>query len=95
MNKNDIGQRERLTQNRIVALFRDKDKLDYDYLGNWEERSVIATSRRTCCVPFSRSRATIRTLSTGPCSSLSEKRETRARASTTGTELCMNCCGTA
>jgi len=36
MTKNDIGQRERMTQNRIVALFRDK--LHYDYLGNWEER---------------------------------------------------------
>lgn len=33
---NNIGQRERKTQNRIVALFRDK--LHYDYLGNWEER---------------------------------------------------------
>ena len=36
MSKNDIGQRERLTQNRVVALFRDK--LSYTYLGNWEER---------------------------------------------------------
>ena len=36
MNKTDIGQRERLTQNRIVALFRNK--LKYSYLGNWEER---------------------------------------------------------
>jgi type I restriction enzyme R subunit len=38
MKKNDIGQRERLTQNRLVALFRDKAKLDYVYLGNWEDR---------------------------------------------------------
>jgi type I restriction enzyme R subunit len=33
---NKVGQLERKTQNRIVALFRDR--LDYDYLGNWEDR---------------------------------------------------------
>jgi type I restriction enzyme, R subunit len=32
-----VGQKERETQKRIVKLFRDK--LDYDYLGNWEERA--------------------------------------------------------
>ena len=31
-----VGQLERKTQNRLVALFRDR--LRYDYLGNWEER---------------------------------------------------------
>lgn len=31
-----VGQVERKTQNRIVALF--KKHLKYDYLGNWEER---------------------------------------------------------
>ena len=31
-----VGQLERKTQNRTVALFRDQ--LGYDYLGNWEER---------------------------------------------------------
>lgn len=31
-----VGQIERLTQNRIVALLRDE--LGYEYLGNWEER---------------------------------------------------------
>src|SRR5258708_2841717 len=36
MSKNDIGQRERLTQNRVVKLFREK--LGYTYLGNWGER---------------------------------------------------------
>lgn len=32
-----VGQRERLTQNRIVKLFQDE--LKYSYLGNWEDRS--------------------------------------------------------
>src|SRR2546430_16724206 len=31
-----VGQLERKTQNRTVGLFRDR--LGYDYLGNWEER---------------------------------------------------------
>ena len=31
-----IGQIERITQNRVVKLFQNE--LDYDYLGNWEER---------------------------------------------------------
>jgi len=38
MSKSDIGQLERVTQDRIVALFRNTDKLNYAYLGNWEER---------------------------------------------------------
>lgn len=33
---NKIGQLERKTQDRVVALFHDR--LSYDYLGNWEER---------------------------------------------------------
>lgn len=32
----NIGQVERITQNRVIALFRDR--LKYDYAGNWEER---------------------------------------------------------
>ncbi len=31
-----VGQLERRTQDRIVRLFRDR--IGYDYLGNWEER---------------------------------------------------------
>ena len=33
---NTIGQHERITQNRIVKLF--SEQLQYDYLGNWEDR---------------------------------------------------------
>lgn len=29
-----IGERERVTQNRVISLFRDKGKLDYTYIGN-------------------------------------------------------------
>lgn len=32
----NIGQIERITQNRVVKLFRDE--LGYTYLGNWEDR---------------------------------------------------------
>ena len=32
----DVGQRERLTQDRVVELFQKQ--LQYRYLGNWEER---------------------------------------------------------
>ena len=32
----DIGSKERVTQNRVIALFRDE--LGYRYLGNWEDR---------------------------------------------------------
>ncbi len=34
-----VGQLERETQNRIVRLFTDKDKLGYEYLGNWQDRA--------------------------------------------------------
>ena len=36
MEQLDVGQAERVTQNRIVKLFQEK--LDYTYLGNWEDR---------------------------------------------------------
>ena len=35
-NSPKVGQLERKTQNRVVKLFQER--LDYEYLGNWEER---------------------------------------------------------
>ena len=32
----NVGKKERVTQNRLIKLFREG--LGYDYLGNWEER---------------------------------------------------------
>ena len=32
----NVGDIERITQKRVVKLF--KEKLDYPYLGNWEDR---------------------------------------------------------
>ncbi len=34
-----IGQRERATQNRVVALFRNSAILDYQYYGDWQDRA--------------------------------------------------------
>lgn len=33
-----VGQVERITQDRIIALFANKSNLDYEYLGNWHDR---------------------------------------------------------
>jgi type I restriction enzyme, R subunit len=33
-----VGDIERITQDRIIALFADKSKLDFEYLGNWHDR---------------------------------------------------------
>jgi len=33
-----VGDIERITQDRIIALFSDKSGLNYQYLGNWHER---------------------------------------------------------
>jgi type I restriction enzyme R subunit len=35
----DIGQKERATQNRVVALFQNKELLNYDYYGDWQDRA--------------------------------------------------------
>ena len=34
---NDIGKPERITQNRVITLFRDE--LHYEFLGDWTDRA--------------------------------------------------------
>lgn len=34
----NVSEKERATQDRVVALFIDKEKLAYDYLGDWHHR---------------------------------------------------------
>jgi type I restriction enzyme R subunit len=45
-----VGQLERKTQDRVVGLFRDR--LGYDYLGNWEEREGNANIEEEYLRPF-------------------------------------------
>lgn len=45
-----VGQIERKTQNRVVSLFRDR--LGYDYLGNWEEREENNNVEEAYLRPF-------------------------------------------
>lgn len=45
-----VGQLERRTQDRVVALFRDR--LGYEYLGNWEEREGNGNIEEKYLRPF-------------------------------------------
>lgn len=50
LNTTKVGQLERKTQDRIVALFRDR--LGYDYLGNFEEREENNNVEEAYLRPF-------------------------------------------
>jgi len=49
----DVGQIERNTQNRVVKLFQDR--LDYDYLGDWQDRVGNANVEEAYLRPFLKS----------------------------------------
>jgi type I restriction enzyme R subunit len=50
MGEMNVAQLERKTQDRVVKLF--KDKLDYTYLGNWEERQNNSNIEEELLVKF-------------------------------------------
>ena len=45
-----LGEIERKTQNRVVALFRDK--LKYSYVGNWEDRPDNSNIEEALLTPY-------------------------------------------
>lgn len=49
-----VGQTEKKTQDRIVKLFREK--LDYTYLGNWEERTDNSNIEQELLIRFLKKR---------------------------------------
>jgi type I restriction enzyme R subunit len=49
-NSPQVGQLERKTQDRVVALFHDR--LHYEYLGNWEDREDNSNINEEYLRPF-------------------------------------------
>src|SRR5450432_2413500 len=45
-----IGQPERVTQNRVIALFRDE--LGYRYLGDWSDRPDNSNSKENLLTTY-------------------------------------------
>ncbi len=88
-----VGQKERLTQKRIVKLFRQQ--LGYAYLGNWEERPDTVTSRKSICVHFSSGKDMMRRSSAKHYTNSIRSPGIRPGASMISTGPCMTCCVTA
>ena len=90
-----VGQIEKKTQARVVALFRDR--LGYDYLGNWNDRAGNAQHRAGAAdAPGCESRASSDEPHQPRAARAGARRPaTPARASTTATATSTTCCATA
>ena len=53
-----VGELEAGAQRRVIALFRDR--LGYEYLGDWRDRAATGTSRPAFSRDFSPAKVTIR-----------------------------------
>ena len=88
-----IGQPERDTQNRVIALFRDE--LEYRYLDDWTDRpsnSNIEEDLLTACLTKA---ATRRRRSPSASTSCAPRRTIPTAASTTTTRRFTACFATA
>ena len=56
----NVGQRERVTQNRIVRFFNDE--LGYRYLGDWQDRDNNKNIETSILVPWLQNRGVSETL---------------------------------
>ena len=45
-----IGDTERATQDRVVSFFKDRDILDYEYVGNLKDAANKTVFVRTCAL---------------------------------------------
>ena len=90
----NIGQPERATQNRVIALFRDE--LGYRYLGDWTDRDGNSNIEEGLLSALAdQDAATPRRRSAAPSTSCAPRRTTTTAASTATTRRSTTCCATA
>ena len=89
-----IGQPERATQNRVIALFRDE--LGYRYLGDWTDRDGNSNIEEGLLTAYlTETGYTPAQISQGPLRAPHRGRTTTAAASTATTRPSTACCATA
>ena len=90
----DIGQPERVTQNRVIALFRDE--LGYRYLGDWTDRAGNSNIEEGLLTAYlTKARLHAGADQPAPSTSCAPRRTTTTAASTTTTRPSTACCATA
>ena len=91
---NGVGQPERETQNRVIALFRDE--LGYRYLGDWTDRDGNSNIEEGLLTAYlTQARLHARRRSAAPSTSCAPRRTTTTAASTATTRPSTACCATA
>ena len=89
-----VGQPERATQNRVIALFRDE--LGYRYLGDWTDRDGNSNIEEGLLSAWlTKTRLHRRRRSASPSTSCAPRRTTTTARSTATTRPSTACCATA